>query len=115
MLTNKGTLPGGIEVAGKVHRDYELREQLVADEIEVMESADAPRATKSDGFFNCCIIARRLTIAGLPKEAVTPGLVMGMISTDFSHLMKADKAMAGERQGFRDAADAATDAAAGTP
>lgn len=115
MLIKKGILPKGIEIDGQVYREYTLREQVVADEIEVMESEDGPRAAKSDGFYNVCILSRRLTFVGLPPEAVTPAVLMGMRASDFSELLNADKEMVGDRAGFRDAAEAAPDAAPGTP
>lgn len=114
MMIKKDTLPGGVLIDGTIHRDYELREQLVADEIEVMEGPDAARAGTSDGFYNVCIIARRLKFPlAQTKEEVTPALIMSMTATDFSHILKAGKAMGEERDGFRDAAEAAPDAGTG--
>ncbi len=43
-----GTLPIGIEVDGETWREYALREQLVVDEIEVLESEHGPRVLRSD-------------------------------------------------------------------
>lgn len=113
-MIKRGTLPVGIEVEGDIWRDYELREQLVADEIEVLESEDAPRAMKSDSFFNVCIMARRLQFPGMHKD-VAPAMILAMTSTDFSHIMATSQVLAAERASFRDAAQAAPDAAAGTP
>lgn len=112
--TKTGTLPGGVMIAGELQREYELREQLVADEIEVMEGPDAARALKSDGFYNVCIIARRLKFPlAKDKAEVTPALILTMTATDFSHILKDGKSLSEDRDGFRDAAEAAPDAGAG--
>lgn len=111
-MRKKGQLPCGIEIDGTVYRDYELREQFVADEIEVLESEHGPRAIKTDSYYNICLMARRLALVGLDKP-VTPEMVMGMLSDDFTHLLKSSKAMSVERDSFRGAAEAAPDAASG--
>ncbi len=112
-MRKKGQLPYGIDIDGTVYRDYELREQIVADEIEVLESEHGPRALKNDGYYNVCLVARRLTLVGLNKP-VTPEMVLSMFSTDFTHLLQSSKALSAERDSFRDAAQAASDAASGT-
>lgn len=112
-MIKAGTLPIGIEVDGKTWREYALREQFVADEIEVLESEHGPRAMKNDGFFNVCIMARRLQFPGMTKD-VTPEMLMAMTSTDFNHLLNSNKALSDERASFRDAAQAAPAAGAGT-
>lgn len=108
-----GTLPIGIEVDGEIWREYALREQLVADEIEVMESEHGPRALKNDGFYSVCLMARRLQFPGMHRE-VTPEMIMAMTSTDFNHLLQSGKALSDERASFRDAAQAAPAAGAGS-
>ena len=109
-----GTLPKGIEIDGVVYREFSLREQLVGDEIEILESDDAERATKSDAFFGVCIMAKRLRLTGYDGE-ITPAMVMGMASADYSHLLSSGKAQETERASFRDAAEAAPDAATDAP
>lgn len=104
-LTEKGTLPIGVEVDGAYHRDYELREQLVSDAIEVQEDPmiDQSRVETSNAFFNICITARRLLRLGsLPKESITPDLVMGMSQKDFNELSAADARMEARRVSFRE-------------
>jgi phage FluMu protein gp41 len=109
-----GQLPCGIEIEGKLYRDFELREQIVADEIEVFESEHGPRALKNDAFFGVCLMARRLTLIGLGPP-VTPAMIMAMSSRDFVHLAAAGREQAAGRDSFRDAAQAAPDALSGTP
>lgn len=112
-MRTTGQLPQGIVIDGVLYRDFELREQLVGDEIEVLESDDGPRAAKNDSFFGACIMARRLTLAGLGKP-VAPAMIMAMTTSDFAHLVKASQATMAKRDSFRDAAQAAPDALSGT-
>lgn len=118
MAVKTGTLPVGVKINGTLYRDFVLREQIVADEIEILEDEgpDAARAAKSDAFFNVCVTAKRLSFAGLEDSTViTPAVVMAMETVDFSHLMKVDKAQLTQRASFRDAAEAAPDAAPAAP
>jgi len=114
-MIKKGILPTGIEVDGTLYREYELREQLVADEVEVAEGEDRERANKNDAYFNICIMAKRLRLTGAGAPVVTPAMVMGMAVTDFSHIMQSGKEQKVERASFRGAAAAAADAGTGTP
>lgn len=108
MLEEKGKLPFGVEHAGKVCREYTLREQLVRDSVEVLESDDAERANKSDSFYGICVMAKRLSIAGIPQEEMTTELLMGMTQEDYNELAAADKRLKEKRRSFRGAAEAAT-------
>lgn len=107
-------LPDGVEIDGKTYRDYELREQLVVDEVEVLEGEDGARAMKSESFYNVCILARRLTLRGLGR-GISSSEMLGMTSVDFNHLVATDTALQAERALFRNAAQAAPDAPSGTP
>ncbi|WP_028318964.1 hypothetical protein [Desulfobulbus elongatus] len=100
-IVKTGTLPKGIEIDGRVYRDYELHEQIVAHEVEVMESEDADRAAKSAPYFNVCIMARRIRMIGLDRS-VTPAEIMVMSVGDFNHLSCADKEVAAQRATFRE-------------
>jgi hypothetical protein len=110
MMTEKGELPFGVEHNGKICRVYELREQLVRDSVEVMESDDAKRAEKSDTFYGICVMARRLTVAGIAAEEMTAELLMGMVQEDYNELAAADKRLKEKRRSFRGAAQAAAKA-----
>jgi hypothetical protein len=107
MMTEKGELPFGIEHNGKTCREYTLREQLVRDAVEVLEGNDAERAGKSDSFYGVCIMAKRLSIAGIAAEEVTVDLLMGMVQEDYNELAAADKRLKEKRRTFRGAAQAA--------
>lgn len=113
-MIKQGTLPQGIAIEGQVYQSFSMREQVVADEIEILESEHAERAMKSDGFFNVCVMAKRLRLEGFEDE-ITPEMVMGMSTADFNHVLGLDREQTAERASFRDAAEAAPDAAPGTP
>lgn len=100
-------LPEGVEFEGKFYRDYKLREQLVRDGVEIMESPDGVRAQVSDTFFGVCAIAKRVSFVGIPAEQVNAELIMNMSQTDFNALNAAEKELAQLRLAFRDAAGAA--------
>lgn len=108
MLKATGTLPIGIVCNGQLCREYEYREQLVRDAIEIMESDDVERATKSDAYYGVCAMAKRLSIKGIDKEAITAALIMDMTQVDFNHLAEIEEKQKVKRELFRDAATAAT-------
>jgi hypothetical protein len=53
-------------------------------------------------------MAKRLSIVGIEKEAMTPALLMDMTQVDFNHLAEIEQKQAVKRESFRDAAAAAT-------
>ena len=114
MITENGKLPFGIEKDGTVHRNYSLREQVVADAIDVFESSDAARAERSDSYYGVCVMSKRLSVLGLPQQDITPTLIMGMRQDDFNELAAADKRLKAKRLAFRDAAEAAAKDSAGS-
>ncbi len=85
-------LPIGIEFAGKIHRDFELRPELVADFIEVYEDPKyGKRALKNEHFAGVCVLARRLEKLGdIPKADITPELLLKMRSKDFMAMRVSD-------------------------
>ena len=102
MLTEKGTLPVGVEFEGEVHREFEVREQLVRDTIEIYDDPELiARAEKNDAYMGLCIIAKQLTIGSIPPEAVTADLLMGMHQADMAVINKAEKVLAARRATFR--------------
>ena len=87
MMTEKGTLPVGVEVDGVTHRDFTVRAQIVADSVEVLEGPDAERAMKSDSYYAVCLMAKQIVSLGaLPLGAITPSLVMQMPEVDFHEI-----------------------------
>ncbi len=105
----KGVLPVGVEFAGKVHREFELRPQFVSDSCAVYEDkANASRAEKNPYFAGVCIIARRLEKLGdIPRASITPDLLLTMRAEDMTALQLADRGA--PRPGPDSAGDAPTD------
>lgn len=103
-LTETGTLPLGVEFEGEIHREYELKEQLVSDTVAVYEDPKhGPRAMRSNAFFNIAVMAIRLVRLGtIPKDEITPDLIMGMSQKDFIELADADDRMETRRISFRE-------------
>jgi hypothetical protein len=103
MITEKGILPIGIEYNGKTHTDYEIREQLVSDMIDVFDNPDqVERAGKNNYYLGLCITANMIiNIGTIPKEAITSELLLGMYQDDLSELKKAEVRLDDKRKSFR--------------
>ena len=91
MITEKGTLPIGVEFNGKLHRDFELRPALVKDSVEAMED---DRARKNKNYLAIAIMARQIVRLGndkldIPKDAITPALLMEMYDQDLAVMAEA--------------------------
>lgn len=104
MLTEKGTLPIGVEHNGKIHRDYELREQQVRDLVDIFDDpALTERATKNVRFLELCILANMIIRLGdIPKEEITADLLVGMYQDDMNEIRKAEERLDIKRKSFRD-------------
>ncbi len=99
MLTEKGTLPVGVEFEGKVHREYELRPQQVKDSVEAFEDA---RARKNDAYFGVCVLGRQMVRLGeIPKEEITPAFLMEMYDEDLKELQGARERVEEKLRSFR--------------
>lgn len=87
MITEKGTLPIGVEFEGKVHREFEIRPQKVKDSVNVMED---PLAQKNDGYFGVAVLCNQIERLGdIPKEKITTALLMEMWDDDLKALHEA--------------------------
>lgn len=99
MITEKGILPIGVEYKGKTHRDFELRPQKVKDSVDVMED---PRAQKNDGYFGVAVLARQIEKLGdVPKEEITPALLLEMWDDDLKALHEAKGRVSQKLASFR--------------
>ena len=86
-LRESGTLPVGVEIDGRVHRDFTLRPRLVCDSVEVMEE---PRAQTNDAYRGVALTARQIERLGdLPAERITTELLMTMHDVDLGMIMEA--------------------------
>lgn len=100
MITHKGKLPIGIEVDGVVHREFELRPQLVRDSIEVLKDE---RAQQDDGLFGLALLAHQVVSLGtLPKERITVDLLLDAYDADMKVMMGAADALRERLKTFRD-------------
>ncbi|MGD9642773.1 MAG: hypothetical protein AB7V08_08545 [Elusimicrobiales bacterium] len=88
----KGILPVGVAFAGGVHREFELRPELVEDVVEVYgDPARGARAEKNKVYAGVCLLARRLVKLGdIPAADITPELLMKMDTNDFTAMREAD-------------------------
>lgn len=105
MLTETGTLPIGIEYDGSVHRDYEIREEIVADGIEIFDDPEtAGRAEKNRAYMGICVLAKQIVKIGkIPKDAITPAMLLTCNVPDVSELQQAAQRLEEKRRTFRDA------------
>lgn len=103
MLTEKGTLPIGIEYDGKIHKDFEIREELVRDAIEIFDNPEAAdRAAKNNAFMGLCTIAKRIIkIGAIPREAITTEMLLDCSTADMNELHRATQRLEEKRRSFR--------------
>lgn len=87
MITEKFTLPIGVEYAGKVHREGELRLRQVKDMVAATGSA-LVNADKNN-FEICCLASQIITLGDIPKENITGELIAEMYEDDFDALTEA--------------------------
>lgn len=90
-MTEKGTLPFGVEFEGQVHREFELRPQYVRDTVDIFENPDvAARAARNNQYFAACLFAGRLVRLGdIPKEAITVDMLLDMRQEDYDAIILA--------------------------
>jgi phage FluMu protein gp41 len=112
-MEETGTLPVGIEYEGKLCTEFTLREQIVGDSVAVFESDDAERALANDAFYGVCIMARRVSVDGIPEGGVTPDMLMQARQLDFDELHAASGRLDKRRLEFRSQADAGAADASG--
>jgi hypothetical protein len=114
MVTESGTLPIGVEFEGSIHREFVLRPLLARDSVEVMESEYGGRAAKNDQFLGLCLLAYRLEKLGdIPREKITPDLVMEFFDDDLTAVMAAEGRLRLKLRTFRGAAGKSTPTGAG--
>ena len=102
MITEKGIFPIGVEFNGVIHRDFEIREQIVSDSINVFDDpARRAKAEKNTLYANLCVTANLLiSLGSIPKEDITPDLLMGMLQEDFNAISLAEVRLAAQRKSF---------------
>jgi len=99
MITEKCTLPIGVEYDGKVHRNVEIRHRLVRD---LIDGADSDRARNDARYYELCQYAAQIVKLGdIPKEQITGELLLDMYDEDFDVLMEAASRVRARTREFR--------------
>ncbi len=100
-MTEKGTLPVGIEAGGIVHREYELRPGTIADHIE----AERDGFTEGSSIANLVFIYSRelVRLGTLPKGNITPQVLSTMHIDDYNELAAARERLSQRLKSFRGA------------
>lgn len=106
MLTEKGTLPMGVEMEGTLHRDFEIRPQKVRDTVDQFDDPErAGRCMKNSQYFAACLFAGRLVSLGtIPREKITPELILDMEPEDYEAIQVASGRLEERMATFRGAA-----------
>lgn len=78
-LTVTGKLPIGIEVDGKVYKDFTIRPAILRDSCAAVEAVGA---TASHGTLRYATMAQRVSFDELPQDQVTVELMMGLYDRD---------------------------------
>lgn len=101
MITESGMLVVGVEHGGKLHKDFELRPQLVRDSVDAMEEE---RAQTNQTYLGLVILTKQITRLGdIPKEEITPDLLMEMHDIDLAEINAASRRLAKRLESFREA------------
>jgi phage FluMu protein gp41 len=99
MIKESGTLVIGVEHGGKVHKDFEMRPQLVKDSIDAMEDE---RAQTNQSYLGLVILSKQVTRLGdIPKEEITPEVFMEMHDIDLAEIHAASGRLAARLESFR--------------
>ena len=99
MMKESGTLIVGVKYADKLHKEFELRPQLVSDSVDAM---DNDRAKSNDSYLGLCVISRQLEKLGdIPREKITPELLMGMYQVDLAMISEASRRLQKKQRSFR--------------
>lgn len=119
-MNHKGTLPVGIELDGKVYRDYTLEEERFRHTLAVYTDGKIAREALNDPAYHAAaILAKRLIIPGIDLKGkdpetkkeiviaegkgVTPEMVLDLFPEDGNALGQAGSDIAARRAEFRKA------------
>jgi phage FluMu protein gp41 len=100
MITQKGTLPVGVEVDGVVHYDFEVRPQLVKDTIAAASNEQV--ANKGNTLFGLAIVREQVVAIGtLSNDRITLDMLLNMYEADMDVLMQGIKEVGEKLKTFR--------------
>lgn len=98
MIRVTGKLIEGVVVDGKEHHDFTLKPLTVRDTFDLQ--ADEFAST-SDEHMGVGVIARQIEKLGdLPREKITPELVMDMADIDFELLIRKQRELSEKLRSF---------------
>jgi hypothetical protein len=99
MITIKDCLDVGVEFAGSTHKEFELKPATMRDEIE----AQADEKSANDNtYLVLSLLSRQLVRLGeIPKESITPQLLLDATSHDIKILIKAQGDLERKLSSFR--------------
>ena len=98
MITEKRSLPVGIELNGERHRELEIEPRRVA---HMVDALDDRRTQTNSTYYEVCMLACQITKLGtIPKKDITGDLLLSMYASDFDVLMEAAKAALDRVEGF---------------
>lgn len=98
MITQKGSLVIGIEYDGKIHKEFELRPQIVRDTVNAFEH---PKFS-NDMYAGLILLSMQiLKLGDIPKEKITPELLLELYEEDLKILFSAKEELANRLKSFR--------------
>lgn len=100
MLTEKGTLPVGLEKNGVFHRDFELRPGLVGDSIEVSDERE-PKKLANRWYANLCLAAKQIVRIGEISPVTVEDLVK-VFDIDMEQITLAQEKLAARLSRFHE-------------
>lgn len=103
MLTEKGTLPVGVEFEGKIHTEYEIREELVRDSIDIYDDPGTSERANNNKYYAgiCALVKRICKIGSIPANAITADLIMGANIEDLREIQAASERLEVRAKSFR--------------
>lgn len=99
MIKETGRLNVGIEADGKTHLDFELRPRLVRDSVAVVGDERARENPAYEGLAMTCM--QIVKLGDLPKERITPDLLMDLHDVDMSVILEAAERLRARLATFR--------------
>jgi phage FluMu protein gp41 len=115
-VKEKGVLIVGSLLDGRdIGLEFRLRPQLVSDSIIILESEDSERCIQNNAYYGLCLLARQIeSLGNLPKEEITPGLLMSMYEVDLAEISAASERLKQRLISFRGKDEASKGTDAGT-
>ena len=101
ILTETGTLPDGIEEGGVIHREFELREQLIRDSVEIYDDPELVSRSENAAYAGVALMSRRITRLGELPTPISVNQLLDLTEADYQALTLAAARLAERRRSFR--------------